>query len=421
MTPAIVMHISEYLAAASNKRLDDPFDPRSENWDERAVLTAAVSWPPSLDEINALCGRFRKGALIITYMPKPEAIAEDRYEAFKRYVAELEELGLPPTFAGYAAPPSVSPPCIVGIHDPQITNTRSSLVLCEKPIAIVTAYNEEDVIRETVLDLVEQGCQVVFRDHWSTDGTYETIASLLTRCPDLLELERFPVGGPAPHFELQWQLQHKEEIALRFPGRWILHTDADELRRTPVLGLSLREGLSLASACGCNRVSFTCLDFRPVDHADSSDSDTLENRLQFFEHGTRGGHFQQAKAWLQGAERVDLATSGGHIAHFLTARDFRYRFLLKHYPIRSQEHGMRKIVTERRLRYSPHERQVLNWHTHYNKVDEHSNLTWRPEKLFRYDHDRFWVDHCFLVITDLVERLFTRSQFSPTSVIGAHR
>ena len=180
MTPAIVMHISEYLAAASNKRLDDPFDPRSENWDERAVLTAAVSWPPSLDEINALCGRFRKGALIITYMPKPEAIAEDRYEAFKRYVAELEELGLPPTFAGYAAPPSVSPPCIVAIHDPQITNTRSSLVLCEKPIAIVTAYNEEDVIRETVLDLVEQGCQVVFRDHWSTDGTYETIASLLT-------------------------------------------------------------------------------------------------------------------------------------------------------------------------------------------------------------------------------------------------
>ena len=43
----------------------------------------------------------------------------------------------------------------------------------------MTAYNEEDVIRETVLDLVEQGCQVVFRDHWSTDGTYETIASLL--------------------------------------------------------------------------------------------------------------------------------------------------------------------------------------------------------------------------------------------------
>jgi hypothetical protein len=147
----------------------------------------------------------------------------------------------------------------------------------------------------------------------------------------------------------------------------------------------------------------------------------LEDRFLFFEHGTRRGHFQQAMVWLQGTARVDLATSGGHAAKFAGARDFPYRFLLKHYPIRSQEQGMRKIIQERQHRFSPHERQTLKWHTQYNSVDQTADLTWLPETLNRYERDRFWRERTFLVITDLVERLFSRAQFKPTSVIGSHR
>jgi hypothetical protein len=422
MIPTIVEDISEYLATTANRRLVAPFDPSTDN-DARllddTIVIFSVRWPISPRTVNALVYHFRRGALVITYVAAPEIISGNRHEAIDTYLAEIEKRELPITFAGYTAPLSYAPPCIVTVHDPVFEWARSKRSERDKPIAVVAAYNEADVIEETTLDLLKQGCQVVFLDNWSCDGTYEIIKSLMGQHPDLLELERFPAEGPTPHFELLRQLQYKEEIALRFPGRWIMHTDADELRRSPIPGMSIREALSIASAYGSNRVSFTCIEFRPVEGASTDGS--IEDGLLFFEHGTRGGHFRQAKAWLQGTQRVDLANSGGHAVRFSGARDFPYRFLLKHYPIRSHEQGMRKIVGERQLRYSPYESEKLGWHTHYNNIRENSNLTWLPETLLRYDRDCFWRDHTFLVITDLVERLFTRSQLRPTSIIGEHR
>jgi hypothetical protein len=44
-------------------------------------------------------------------------------------------------------------------------------------------------------------------------------------------------------------------------------------------------------------------------------------------------------------------------------------FLLKHYPIRSQAHGERKVFRERRPRYDPANR-ARGWHTHYDHLQE---------------------------------------------------
>jgi glycosyltransferase involved in cell wall biosynthesis len=422
MLPPIIRDISDYLAGATNRRLVAPLDPFSAAHDAGAMTNMVVSclmtWPASPRTLNALLYYFRRGAIVITYLTTTEAIPASRCRAIDIYVAELSKRELPITVAGYTAPLSTAPPCIVTVHDPMFEWARSNLSVCDKPIAIVTAYNEADIIQETIMDLLKQGCQVVFSDNWSDDGTYEIMERLKGQQPDLLELERFPAEGPTPHFELLRQLRHKEEVALRFPGRWIMHADADELRRAPVPTISLRQAFSLASAYGSNLVSFTCIDFRPID--DTIPTCPLEGQLLFFEHGTRPGHFRQAKAWLQGSQRVDLASSGGHIAQFIGAQNFPYRFLLKHYPVRSRKQGLRKIVQQRQLRYSPYERDILGWHTQYKHVGENSDLTWLPETLFRYDNS-FWDDHTFLVITDLVERLFARSQFQPTSVMGAHR
>jgi hypothetical protein len=384
------------------------------------AVTCPVVWPGSPRALNALLYYYRREALVISYMVTPEAVSDgSRYEAIDAYVAKYAERELPVAFAAYTTPRSEEPPCIVTVHDPVLERARSNSSLREKPIALVTAYNEADVIVETITDLLKQGCQVILRDNWSSDGTYELMKSLMSQERDLLEVDRFPAEGPTSHFELLRQLQHKEEIALGFPGRWIMHTDADELRRAPILGMSIREAFGLASAYGCNRVSFTCIEFKPVDCASKDGS--LEEKFLFFEHGTRPGHFRQTKAWLQGHQRVDLASSGGHVAKFTGARDFPYRFLLKHYPIRTQEQAVRKIVRERQLRYSPYEREALRWHTQYNSVSENSNLIWLPESLLRYDQECFWRDHTFFVITDLVERLFSRAEFRPTSIMGEHR
>jgi hypothetical protein len=112
----------------------------------------------------------------------------------------------------------------------------------------------------------------------------------------------------------------------------------------------------------------------------------------------------QYKAWLQGHDKVDLANSGGHVAQFEGAVDFPYRWLLRHYPIRSAEHGRRKILRERKPRWSPYERTVLGWHDHYDRFEETSTFLWNREAFHKVDDATFWAEHGLLVISDLQKR-----------------
>jgi len=60
------------------------------------------------------------------------------------------------------------------------------------------------------------------------------------------------------------------------------------------------------------------------------------------------------------------------------------RFLLKHYPIRSQAHGQHKVLTERKGRFDPEER-ARGWHVHYDHVDTQTSFIVDPTRLERYD------------------------------------
>ncbi|HEU4931631.1 MAG TPA: hypothetical protein VFT48_06095, partial [Pyrinomonadaceae bacterium] len=63
---------------------------------------------------------------------------------------------------------------------------------------------------------------------------------------------------------------------------------------------------------------------------------------------------------------------GGHEIRFNGRRAYPFRFLLKHYPVRSQAHGEKKIFRERKARWFPKER-AGGWHTHYDHIyDGHS-------------------------------------------------
>ena len=64
------------------------------------------------------------------------------------------------------------------------------------------------------------------------------------------------------------------------------------------------------------------------------------------------GHPAPELAQQYFAQQPDLAGSGGHEAVFTGRRVFPYNFLSKHYPVRSQAHGERKIFVERSARRS---------------------------------------------------------------------
>ncbi|WP_265519152.1 glycosyltransferase [Nitratireductor luteus] len=383
--------------------------------DSDSVVVCTITQRTDLADLFTLLSIcWTRGALILTSAPDGTTFSlpsqtgpsfPDTGWSLQKYRDVLDAVNLPPIYVGRApnrgADQSLSR--IISLHDPLVQQAKAQLTEGgRRPLAVLSTYNESDVIAEVMQDLVEQGCDLAVIDNWSTDGTWEIIEHVRRSLPDRVESERFPSSGSAENYEWQKILYRKEEIAATCPGRWIIHTDADELRRSPFPGTTLAQGLEIASITGASRVNFNLINFRPVDDRPFSPG-SLSTSFTHFEFGTRPGHFAQGKAWFQGDEKVSLAASGGHMVKFTGARDFPYRFLLRHYPIRSKDHGARKVFVDRRSRWSPYEKNTLGWHNHYDGFSEESDFTWPKTELIPFNED-FWENHGIHIITDLLQK-----------------
>ena len=367
--------------------------------------------------LNVLRMAFDAGATIVTSTPDrilvrgpdhlgpPPNLAHVREWALVEYKALLESAALPSHFIGYTLNNSIDRKLrtILSLHDGMLERARRRLpelkTLSQRPLAILAAYNEEDILEAVVQDWIAEGCDVYLIDNWSSDGTFEIMQHLSAAFPDRVKIERFPESDPG---QGEWKgiLQRKEEIAVQYPGRWIIHTDADEIRRSMFQDLTLADALLLAQAYGSNRIAFNLINFRPVETTVSPQAKVIFEQMLYFEFGDRPGHFHQVKAWHQGNEKVELSASGGHNVGVNEPSDFPYRFLLKHYPLRSLEHAQRKIQAERTDRFSKYETQELGWHQHYSHLQLSPDNAWRSECLFSFDH-QFWERHGVVIVSGL--------------------
>jgi hypothetical protein len=144
-------------------------------------------------------------------------------------------------------------------------------------------------------------------------------------------------------------------------------------------------------------VDFTVADFRYLA-GDAPELGGVEERLRWFEFGRRPGHFVQIKAWRQvPGERHALAPSGGHAIDRPARRVFPLKFLVKHYPLRSEEQALRKIHRDRLPRVAG-EREALGWHTQYDRYADGTLPQWRRSALTPWSDQLFATEY-------LVERL----------------
>lgn len=145
-----------------------------------------------------------------------------------------------------------------------------------------------------------------------------------------------------------------------------LTLDADEFRESPFRRTTLSEGLKIVgTAYGYNAVNFELLNFRPVDNSFVSGEDVREYLTQY----EPGDWFDsnQIKAWKKTSEKVDLVSTAGHNIQFANRMLFPVNFILRHYPIRSEQHGRKKVYADRIARFSKEERAV-GWHVQYDDV-----------------------------------------------------
>jgi hypothetical protein len=251
--------------------------------------------------------------------------------------------------------------------------------------AIVAAYNEADIVAQTVGDLIAQGVQVYFIDHGSTDGTVERVRPFLGHGVVAIE-QSADTGATGLNGTFDWAgiLRRKEQIAAEIDSDWFIHHDADEFRESPWPHLTLAEAIGLVDRLGYNAIDFELLNFWPTEDTFTPDHDVRE-AFRFYERGEIFNRFQ-VRCWKKTAAQVDLATLGGHDVQFEGRLVFPLRFLLRHYPIRSQAHGERKVFAERGARFSVAEQQ-RGWHVQYRELTPDSSFIRDPATLTRYDAD----------------------------------
>jgi hypothetical protein len=254
-------------------------------------------------------------------------------------------------------------------------------------IALVAAFNEEDVIGQAVGDLIAQGVQVYFIDHASTDGTMAEVARFAGR--GLVGSERFEGD------RYQWEalLRRKEELQRELDADWFLHTDADELRESPWEDRDLTKAIETVDRHGYNAIDFQVFNFRPTRDGFKKGEDLRA----FFQYWEPGDEFDrvQIKCWKK-HHALDLTSSGGHDARFPGRRVFPVRFILRHYPVRSQEHGERKVFRERKPRFVEAER-ARRWHIQYDAIVDGHRFVRDAKELERFDLEaarlRVWLEH----------------------------
>lgn len=302
----------------------------------------------------------------------------------------VERRGLTVAFTGLATP--------LPVHGGRAPSRAAELTILDRwgtgehvpapdgfaVLAVVPAFNEADVIVGTVRSLVEQGLSVHLIDNWSTDGTPELVWERFPE--DEVTIERFPAAGPTDRFDLRAMLARADAVSAGSQADWVLRVDADETCQAPWPDRSLRDALYTVERAGFNCVDHTRINFRPVEGEDEPGEGV--GGMRWFEWGMRAGDFTLLRAWRRRPEGVDLLTSGGHAADFPGRRVFPYKFLIRHYPIRSQEHGERKVLAERQPRWSPAER-ALGWHNQYDEYGPGASFLWSRDELFAWESEEF--------------------------------
>lgn len=250
-------------------------------------------------------------------------------------------------------------------------------------VAIVAAFNEEDIVGQTVRALIDDGIDVYFLDNHSTDGTRAEVERWLGH--GVLAIETFPADGrDASRFQWERILKRKEELAAALDADWFIHHDADEFRESPWTGVNLREGIRRVDAAGYNAIDFKLFNFWP-SASDVEGPADIRERQRFFQRGEVFNHVQ-IKCWKKTAASVVISESGGHSAEFDGRRVFPIRFLLRHYPIRSQAHAERKILAERKPRFEASER-ARGWHVQYDDFVAGASVVRDVTQLERFDPD----------------------------------
>jgi len=228
-----------------------------------------------------------------------------------------------------------------------------------KVIAYIWSYNEEDFIEWTIKHLISQNIEIHLFDNWSTDSTFDKANKFTSK---YLKVSKWPKNEER-YSSLTSRLNFLEELSRKNTTHdWIIHQDVDEIRRAKT-GETLVNFIKRIDSQGFNAINHDIETYLPKEDWDGSQNPEMFFTAKANNHTDK--RTSQIKCWKNTNQKINLSTSGGHILKFPGIKISSEKLLIKHYPLRTQEHARRKIQ-ERKKSYT---RQELKkgWHTQYKK------------------------------------------------------
>jgi hypothetical protein len=263
--------------------------------------------------------------------------------------------------------------------------------------AIMSVFNEEDIIFETVSKLIDNGLSVYIIDNGCTDSTINNIQSLVGR--GIIDIQPLICIENGQHvFNLKAILLEVQRLSMSLNFSWYMQVDADEIRYSPWPDLSLLEGIEKADKAGFNLIDYRLFNFRIYE--DFIYSNDFENSMNLYSANDIHSNIQ-LKTWKK-TNSLDLTLYGGHIPVRDNPLVYPLKFILKHYPIRGIEHGIKKLSIDRLPRYSPAEK-AKGWHVHYDNVNVNTldGILWNKSNLFGYLHEK----ECLKIHTEAIDNM----------------
>lgn len=249
-------------------------------------------------------------------------------------------------------------------------------------VSIIAAYNEEDIIYDSVQKMVDNDIEVYIIENWSTDSTFKIVQKLYEE-KKIIGYERLPKEGPPEYGELKKILQRKEELTSEIDADWFIQNDVDEIIESPWVRLNLKEAIYRVDKMGYNAINLTCVNYSPIDNGFTKGD--FENYFEYFNFYNRS--IKLIRMWKNTKQHVDIASNGGHDSNFKNRKVFAFKFLLKHYAIRSKTHGIKKYINDRQKRWDPEECKY--WHGHTKIFNPSSKFLFSPENTILYNEKIF--------------------------------
>lgn len=245
-------------------------------------------------------------------------------------------------------------------------------------VAILASYNEELFIQACLDHLIAQGVETYLIDNESTDATVELARSYHGR--GLIGIETQPRRGM-----YSWRplLRRKAEVADEIKADWFIHADPDEIRLPPNSNTTLAGALEDVDRDGYNAVNFINFLFLPTVESPNHEHRNFQQTMRWYRYMEPAYPFQ-VKAWKKqkrtaNQPSIELAGTGGHRVSFDGLKLCPIDFKMRHYPVLSLQHAVRKYVKKT---FDPDEVKA-GWHGWKALAREH-NLRLPSEKEMRH-------------------------------------